>query len=105
MSRENLSSGFPTRQAVQPQKMARGLKFWIKEVEGLYYLNYVAKTKALIGCVVTAQLICVFVFAYAKSRFSHDEAHKVVKVTIFGHTTYAGDEDLFMTFYIHDMHS
>ena len=33
---------FPTRsdtnQAVQPQKMARGLKFGIKEVEGLYYL-------------------------------------------------------------------
>ena len=25
-------------QAVQPQKMARGLKFWTKEVEGLYYL-------------------------------------------------------------------
>ena len=34
-----------------------------------------AKTKALISCAVTAQLICVFVFAYAKSRFSHDEAH------------------------------
>ena len=32
------------------------------------------KTKALISCAVTAQLICVFVFAYAKSRFSHDEA-------------------------------
>ena len=34
-------SGFPTRshanQAVQPQKMARGLKFRILEVEGLYY--------------------------------------------------------------------
>ena len=29
----------------------------------------VAKTKALI------KLICVFVFAYAKSRFSHNEAH------------------------------
>ena len=32
---------FPTRshtdRAVQPQKMARGLKFGIKEVEGLYY--------------------------------------------------------------------
>ena len=26
----------------------------------------VAKTKALISCAVTAQLICVFVFAYAK---------------------------------------
>ena len=34
----------------------------------------VAKTKALISCAVTAQLICVFVFAYAKSWFSHDEA-------------------------------
>ena len=35
----------------------------------------VAKTKALISCTVTAQLICVFVFAYAKSQFSHNEAH------------------------------
>ena len=37
----------------------------------------VAKTKALISFVVTAKLICVFVFAYAKSRFSHNEAHMV----------------------------
>ena len=34
----------------------------------------VAKTKALISFAVTAKLICVFVFAYAKRRFSHDEA-------------------------------
>ena len=27
-----------TNQAVQLQKIARGLKFWIKKVEGLYYL-------------------------------------------------------------------
>ena len=27
-----------TNQAVQPHKMARGLKFRIKELEGLYYL-------------------------------------------------------------------
>ena len=33
------------------------------------------KTKALISFAVTAKLICVFVFAYAKSRFSHSEAH------------------------------
>ena len=26
-------------QAVQQQKMARGLQFWIKKVEGLYYLS------------------------------------------------------------------
>ena len=37
--------------------------------------SYVAKTKALISFAVTAKLICVLVFAYAKSRFSHDEAH------------------------------
>ena len=34
----------------------------------------IAKTKALISCAVTAQLICVFVFVYAKMRFSHNEA-------------------------------
>ena len=38
----NRSSGFRTRsdtnQAVQPQEMARGLKFGIYEVEGLYNL-------------------------------------------------------------------
>ena len=33
------------------------------------------KTKALISFAVTAKLICVFVFAYAKIRFSHDKAH------------------------------
>ena len=34
----------------------------------------IAKTKALTSFAVTAKLICVFVFAYAKSWFSHDEA-------------------------------
>ena len=29
----------------------------------------------MISFAVTAKLICVFVFAYAKSRFSHNEAH------------------------------
>ena len=33
------------------------------------------KTKALISFAVTAKLIFVFVFAYAKSRFSNDAAH------------------------------
>ena len=35
---------------------------------------YETKTKALISCMVTAQLICAFVVAYAKSRFSHEAA-------------------------------
>ena len=42
----------------------------------------VAKTKSLISFAVTVKLICVFVFAYAKSRFSHDEAHLYMKTTI-----------------------
>ena len=35
----------------------------------------IAKAKMLISFTVTAELICVFVFAYAKCRFSHDAAH------------------------------
>ena len=42
------------------------------------------KTKALISFAVTAKMICVFVFAYAKSRFSHDAAQIMGKVEIFG---------------------
>ena len=38
-----------------------------------------AKAKALISCAVTAQLICVFAFAYANSRVSHNEAHIIHK--------------------------
>ena len=30
-------------------------------------------------CAVTAKLICVFVFAYAKSRFFHNEAHLIME--------------------------
>ena len=40
---------------------------------------YVAKTKALISFAVAAELICVFVFAYALSWFSHDAAHTFSK--------------------------
>ena len=60
--------------AVQSQKMARGSKFCISELEGLCTI-YLAKTKALISFPVTAKLFCVFFFAYAQRRFSHDDAH------------------------------
>ena len=52
MSQENLSFGFPTRSdtnwAVQPQKMTRGLKFWIKEEEGLYYSAFAGSGSLLL---------------------------------------------------------
>ena len=37
------------------------------------------KTKVQISCAITWQLICVFVFAYAKSWFSHNEAYMTMK--------------------------
>ena len=38
-------------------------------------MSKVVKTNVLISCTVTAQLICGFVFAYAKNMFSHEAAH------------------------------
>ena len=38
------------------------------------------KTKALISCAVTAQLICVFVFAYAKSRFYKSGSYYLIMI-------------------------
>ena len=46
--------------AVHSQKLARGLKFLNLEVEGSDYP--IAKTKALISCAVTMQLIRVLWF-------------------------------------------
>ena len=42
---------------------------------GIVLSGHVAKTKALISFAVTAKLFCVFLFAYARSRFSHVAAH------------------------------
>ena len=39
---------------------------------------YVAITKKLISCAVTAQLICAFVFDYACCWFSHAKAQLVL---------------------------
>ena len=59
-----------TNQAVQLQKMARCLKFRIKEVEGLNYPCSENKGADQLR----GKLICAFVFAYAKCWFSHDMA-------------------------------
>ena len=68
-------TGSDTNQAVHLQKMARGLKFRIYKVEGLYYLC--GENKGVISFAVTAKPICVFVFAYAKCSFSRDAAHHI----------------------------
>ena len=48
--------------------------YFRKKTDCTIDIMYKAKTKALISCTVTAQLICVFVFTYAKGLFSHDAA-------------------------------
>ena len=67
----NRSSGFPTRsdtnQAVQPQKMARGLKFWIYKVDVLYFPDSENKDADQLR---EADLrLC---FRICKKHFSHD---------------------------------
>ena len=67
---ENMSLEFPTRsdtrRAVQPQKMARGLKIQIQE-EGLYYLCGENKGTDQLRIYCAADLrLC---FPYAKGRF------------------------------------
>ena len=61
-----------TNWALQPQKKARRLTFLMLEVEGLYYLCTENQGA------YQPQLICAFVFAYAKSRFSHDATHFIL---------------------------
>ena len=58
--------------------MDRGLKFCIYELEELYWLY--SENKGADSFAVTAKLICVFVFANTKSRFSHDEAHFIIDI-------------------------
>ena len=65
-----------TNQAAQSQKQARSLKFKKKRKCTIC----VAKTKALISFVVTAKLICAFVFAYADCWFSHEVAQMFLHV-------------------------
>ena len=56
------------------------------------------KTKALISFAVTAKLICVLVFAYAKIRFSHDKAKFIYCKATFFTAIYFCDFVLMETF-------
>ena len=51
----------------QPQNSARGLKFWLKEEEGFYYLC--SENKGTDQPAVTVQLIFAFVLHMQKSSF------------------------------------
>ena len=66
--------------------MARALKFRIEVWRDC--IIRIAKTNALISCAVTVQLICVFVFAYAKKMFCQGAAHMVLIVITFPIVTF-----------------
>ena len=61
-----------TNQALQPLQMARGLKFWIKEVEVLYYPSSENKgADQLCGYREADLRLC---FRMCRLWFSHDAA-------------------------------
>ena len=62
-----------TNRPVQAQKGARSLKFRIEVEEELYYWSSENKGADQLRsyCEADANLICVFVFAYADCWFSH----------------------------------
>ena len=86
MSRDarKLSSGFLTKsetnRTVQLQKKPEISDLGSRGI--VLSCICVAKTKALISYLVSLQLICPFVVAYVKSRFSHDAAHIIAHVLL-----------------------
>ena len=82
-----------TNGAVQQQKMARAWNFGFRKKR--YRTIYVAKTKVLISCLVTVQLICVFVFS--KMQKTGFFMRRLRKVNIF-HATFASFFSLYIIF-------
>ena len=61
--------------------MDKGLNFKFRKKRD--YTVYSAKIKVLICSAVTTQLVCTFVFTYAKTRFSYDVTHLVFLLPMF----------------------
>ena len=58
-----------TNKSVQPQKIARNLKFWIQKVEELF--DPCSENKGADQLRSSCEAVCAFVFAYADCWFSH----------------------------------
>ena len=93
MSLENRSSRFPNRSHINRAVQNRD-NFGFRKKSDCTIC--VAKTKALINCTITAQLIYTFNFAYSKSRFSHDAVHIFIcSSKIYRNTIYHCKQKLF----------
>ena len=78
----NLYSGFSTtsdtNQAVQPQKIAKGLIFVFRKYRDR--TSYVAKTKALISCAVVASLFSPMQTSSPKGNDRSLNSQHVIKI-------------------------
>ena len=67
------------------------------------YTIRVVKTKVLISFAVTVKLICPYVFAYAKSLFSHYAAHIAKSTKLSTNTKYVESPE-YKAFSFHMLH-
>ena len=82
-----VSTRSDTNQAVQSQKMDRGLKFLIQKVEGFYYLCSENKGADQLCSYCAADLHLCFCI-YGKRRFSRDVAQIILaRSAVLGHPT------------------
>ena len=85
--------GFPamsdTNRVAQPQKIARGLKFRIQIVEGLYYLcgENIGAGELHSYCAADLQLC----FCICKKLVSHNEAHILVRWFVYLYSSNLAD--------------
>ena len=99
MSWENLSSGFPTRSdtnwALQLQKMARGMKFRISEVEWLYYLCSENKGADQLRSYCAADLrLCFRKFICKKQVFSWVLTRLILWRGLLNSDTFPGEDNV-----------
>ena len=83
-----MSTRSDTNRAGKLQKIARGSKFRILEVEGLYYPCSENKgADQLCGYRTTGGSVALF-FAYAKIQFSQNEAQLIITKILFSSKKY-----------------
>ena len=68
LSFQSEGSGETLQTMFQEEQSVKRLEISDLASRGIVLSVCLAKTKTLISCAVTAQLICIFVFAYAKKQ-------------------------------------
>ena len=80
-------------------RISAGTLLILTSLEEEYSTIRVAKKKTLISCAVTAQLICVFVFAYANCWLSHAQAQFLYASVSSGGSVSKEENDIMMSIF------